>query len=58
MRHTPSLPPRTPAGGALPEQSLKERLNDLHPGFERDLADAEAFFTGPGSLEDLHLFFH
>ncbi|MFD8328490.1 hypothetical protein [Streptomyces lydicus] len=46
------------AGEALPEQSLEARLNALHPGFERDLADAEAFFTGPGSLEDLHLFFY
>ncbi|MFH9247379.1 hypothetical protein ACH4NT_32230 [Streptomyces lydicus] len=45
------------AGGALPEQSPEERLNALHPGFERDLADAEAFFIGSGSLEDLHLFF-
>ncbi|MFH9225328.1 hypothetical protein [Streptomyces lydicus] len=45
------------AGGALPEQSLEERLNALHSGFERDLADAEAFFIGSGSLEDLHLFF-
>jgi len=36
------------------DQALAERV----PSFARDLATAERFFTGPGSLEDLPLFFY
>ncbi|MGW4723460.1 hypothetical protein [Streptomyces sp. NPDC004291] len=32
---------------------LEEALEERAPGFARELAAAEAFFTGPGTLEDL-----
>ncbi|MFJ7129268.1 hypothetical protein [Streptomyces sp. NPDC098101] len=32
---------------------LEEVLEERAPGFARELAAAEAFFTGPGTLEDL-----
>ncbi|MEU9123102.1 hypothetical protein AB0C96_25100 [Streptomyces sp. NPDC048506] len=53
MRHT-----AVRESGVPSEQSFEEALVEQCPGFERDLADAEAFFTGPGSLEDLMLFFY
>jgi hypothetical protein len=38
--------------------TLEDVIHEHNPTFERDLARAEAFFTGPGSLEDLGLFFY
>ncbi|MER5866645.1 hypothetical protein [Kitasatospora sp. NPDC002040] len=37
---------------------LDQALAEREPRFARDLAAAERFFTGPGSLEDLLLFFY
>ncbi|WP_435186799.1 hypothetical protein [Streptomyces sp. bgisy126] len=34
-------------------QPLEQALAERAPGFAKDLAATEAFFTGPGSLEDL-----
>ncbi len=39
-------------------QPLMQEIRSRHPRLESELAAAEAFFTGPGSLEDLHLFFY
>ncbi|MFE7244879.1 hypothetical protein ACFU9C_43650, partial [Streptomyces sp. NPDC057580] len=39
-------------------QDLNQALAEREPGFAKDLAAAEGFFTGPGSLEDLSLFFY
>ncbi|MFF4220574.1 hypothetical protein [Streptomyces nondiastaticus] len=39
-------------------QSLEQEIRARHPRLERELASAEAFFTGPGSVEDLPLFFY
>ncbi|MGW9434848.1 hypothetical protein [Streptomyces sp. NPDC055607] len=38
-------------------QPLEEAIEERAPGFAKDLAAAERFFTGPGSLEDLPLSF-
>ncbi|MFI6156512.1 hypothetical protein ACIBCA_27945 [Kitasatospora sp. NPDC051170] len=38
-------------------QDLDQALAEREPWFAKDLATAEGFFTGPGSLEDLSLFF-
>ncbi|MFG3049413.1 hypothetical protein ACGFZP_00480 [Kitasatospora sp. NPDC048239] len=37
-------------------QDLDQALAEREPRFAKDLAAAERFFTGPGSLEDLPLF--
>ncbi|WP_190022945.1 hypothetical protein [Streptomyces hiroshimensis] len=37
-------------------RSLTQAVEDRHPGLERELAAAECFFNGPGSLDDLPLF--
>ncbi|MFE3905392.1 hypothetical protein ACFXPY_35165 [Streptomyces sp. NPDC059153] len=39
-------------------QDLDQALAEREPCFVKDLATAECFFTGPGSLEDLPLFFY
>ncbi|MFF7728260.1 hypothetical protein [Streptomyces sp. NPDC008001] len=39
-------------------QTVEEAVRRQHPEFARELAAAEAFFTGPGSLEDLPQFFY
>ncbi|MFI0712414.1 hypothetical protein ACH4SK_17565 [Streptomyces inhibens] len=38
-------------------RTLEQVIRDRNPRFENDLAAAEAFFTGPGSLDDLPQFF-
>lgn len=40
------------------KQTLEQAISERNPKFERHLANAETFFTGPGSLEDLRLFFY
>lgn len=45
------------SGTSQERPDLGEALDRRRPGFAKDLAAAEAFFTGPGSLEDLLLFF-
>ncbi|WP_411076542.1 hypothetical protein [Streptomyces sp. cmx-4-7] len=50
-RERPSPRPRR-----LP-RPLEEVIEERAPGFAKDLAAAEGFFTGPGSLEDLLLYF-
>ncbi|QLE73678.1 hypothetical protein FGW37_20700 [Streptomyces rectiverticillatus] len=39
-------------------RTLEQEISARHPHLERELAAAESFFTGPGSLEDLSLFFY
>ncbi|MFI9325949.1 hypothetical protein ACIGZJ_00215 [Kitasatospora sp. NPDC052868] len=39
-------------------QDLDQALAEREPRFAKDLAAAEHFFTGPGSLEDLPLFLY
>ncbi|MFJ7279051.1 hypothetical protein [Kitasatospora sp. NPDC098663] len=39
-------------------QDLNQALAEREPRFANNLAAAECFFTGPGSLEDLSLFFY
>ncbi|MEV4922540.1 hypothetical protein [Streptomyces roseoverticillatus] len=39
------------------DRSLEQEIGARHPRLEKELAAAEAFFTGPGSLEDLALYF-
>ncbi|MCG6499819.1 hypothetical protein [Kitasatospora sp. A2-31] len=40
------------------QETLDQALARREPQFARNLAAAEAFFTGPGSMEDLSLFVH
>ncbi|MEU7134982.1 hypothetical protein [Streptomyces sp. NPDC046261] len=40
------------------DSTLEEVVGDLHPRFLADLAAAECFFNGPGSLDDLPQFFY
>ncbi|WP_190111048.1 hypothetical protein [Streptomyces cinnamoneus] len=45
-------------GDPLRDSTPEQAINDLHPRFRADLAAAEGFFTGPGSLDDLPQFFY
>ncbi|MFD3455423.1 hypothetical protein ACFWVC_25025 [Streptomyces sp. NPDC058691] len=44
-------------GATRRQRTVEQEINDLHPRFEPDLAAAEGFFTGPGSLDDLSQYF-